>query len=98
MLEMAATRCSVVVVETSSEASLGKDEIYGQRGNDGLKGSSGADKVFGGGDDIVRGGTHAQVDDGARYFLDCGEGDMDTVYYIPDKDVIRHCEDLNPFQ
>jgi hypothetical protein len=78
---------------------LGKDEIYGQRGNDGLKGSAGADKVFGGlGDDIVRGGTHAQVDDGRRDFLDCGEGDMDTVYYTPGEDVIKHCEVLNPPQ
>jgi Ca2+-binding RTX toxin-like protein len=78
---------------------LGKDEIYGQSGNDGLKGSAGADKVFGGpGYDIVRGGTHAQVDDGARDILDCGEGDMDTVYYTPDEDVISHCEILNPPQ
>jgi Ca2+-binding RTX toxin-like protein len=78
---------------------LGKDEIYGQRGNDGLKGSPGADKVFGGpGDDIVRGGTHTLVDDGRRDILDCGEGDMDTVYYTPDEDVIRHCENRNPPQ
>lgn len=76
----------------------GNDEVRGEEDNDKVKGSQGRDEVFGGpGDDVVRGGTHGQRNDGARDFLDCGDG-TDTVYYTRGVDEIRDCEILNPRQ
>lgn len=75
----------------------GPDEVYGQEDDDRVKGSFGGDRVFGGpGDDLVRGGTAEQTNDGVRDVLDCGEGDQDEVYFVPDQDEVRNCEVLFP--
>ncbi len=74
----------------------GRDEVYGQEGADRVKGSAGRDIVFGGpGDDLVRGGTAEQTGDGARDVLDCGDG-TDTVYFVPEQDVVKNCENPVP--
>lgn len=75
----------------------GNDRVNGEEGNDNVKGSSGADTVKGGpGNDLVRGGDHESANDGKRDVLDCGEGDEDTVEFVPGQDVTIDCEILNP--
>jgi hypothetical protein len=47
--------------------------------------------------DTMYGGAHAvKLFGGDRLDNLHGEGDMDTVFYTPVEDVIRHCEVLNP--
>ena len=77
----------------------GRDEVFGQKGNHRVKGSVGMDRVYGGpGDDLVRGGTPERPEDGARDVLDCGDGTMDTGYFVQEQDTVRNCEITNPPQ
>lgn len=83
--------------EGSSEIGADNDEVYGQEGDDKVKGTLGSDDVFSGpGDDTLRAGALERPNDGARDVLDCGDG-TDTAYFTPDQNVVHdECEILNP--
>ena len=60
----------------------GDDTIYGDRGKDNLLGGGGNDTIY--------------AEDGNVDYIDCGEGQKDTVYYDVGIDTVTNCEVLDP--
>ena len=58
----AATRLPLVQVKTSSQQAMERDLIYGEAGDDQIKGEGGKDTVYGGeGDDLIEGGVDSDL-------------------------------------